>query len=61
MAQLKCPKDVNKVLDIDWVAPQTPILVTDDGCMLITDINFSEWSSPLYQYSFEGQTYLFSL
>lgn len=55
MAQLKCPKDVNKVLDIDWVAPQTPILVTDDGCMLITDINFSEWSSPLYQYSFEEE------
>ncbi len=54
IAQLKYPKDV-KILDIDWAAQNTPILVTEDGCILITDIHFQKFYSPLTEYYFESK------
>ncbi|XP_065217428.1 WD repeat-containing protein 11-like [Planococcus citri] len=53
IAQLKCPKDIVKVIDIDWATSYAPILVTEDGCILITDIHFQNYFSPLMDYCFE--------
>lgn len=52
-AQLKYPKDV-KVLDIDWAAANAPILVTEDGCIFITDIHFQKFHSSLLEYPLES-------
>ncbi|KAK7571105.1 hypothetical protein V9T40_014709 [Parthenolecanium corni] len=51
-AQLKYPRDV-KVLDIDWASENAPILVSEDGCIFITDIHFQKFYSSLLEYPLE--------
>ena len=63
ISQLKCPKDMVKVLDIDWAASDKPVLATQDGCLRIMDMILSTSSSPLMDYELQGTNlhYLLSI
>lgn len=54
ISQLKCPKDMVKVLDIDWAASDKPVLATQDGCLRIMDMILTTSSSPLMDYELQG-------
>ena len=54
ISQLKCPKDMVKVLDIDWAASDKPVLATQDGCLRIMDMILATSSSPLMDYELQG-------
>lgn len=54
LAQLKCPKDMVKVVDIDWAAPDTPVLATEDGCLRVMDCKLTQSASSLPDYTFKG-------
>jgi hypothetical protein len=54
VSQLKCPKDMVKVLDIDWAASDKPVLATQDGCLRIMDMILATSSSPLMDYELQG-------
>uniref|UniRef100_A0A1B6I9I5 WD repeat-containing protein 11 n=1 Tax=Homalodisca liturata TaxID=320908 RepID=A0A1B6I9I5_9HEMI len=53
LAQLKCPKDMVKVVDVDWAAPDTPVLATEDGCLRIMDCKLTQSASSLSDYTFK--------
>lgn len=57
-AQLKCPRDMVKVLDIDWVASDKPVLATADGCLRVMDLDLTTASSTLLDYEFTGMNNL---
>ncbi|KAG8183940.1 hypothetical protein JTE90_006865 [Oedothorax gibbosus] len=48
--QLRCPREMPKVQDLDWVGSDRPVLSTADGCIRVTDILFKQFSSPIYEY-----------
>ncbi|GLH00339.1 Uncharacterized protein GBIM_06748 [Gryllus bimaculatus] len=52
ISQLKCPKDMVKVLDIDWAASDKPVLATQDGCLRIMDMTLTTSFSALVDYEF---------
>lgn len=54
ISQLKCPRDIVKILDIDWATSYAPVLITEDGCILITDIHLKLFFSPLLDMQFEN-------
>ncbi|KAK2143923.1 hypothetical protein LSH36_799g00015 [Paralvinella palmiformis] len=47
ISSVKCPKDMSKISDVDWAASDRPVLVSVDGIIRITDLKFSQGSSPL--------------
>ncbi|XP_075222794.1 WD repeat-containing protein 11-like [Lycorma delicatula] len=53
IAQLKCPRDMVKIIDIDWATQDTVVLATEDGCIRIMDIKLTTCSSPVEEYTFE--------
>nr|CAD7258867.1 unnamed protein product [Timema shepardi] len=53
ISQLKCPKDMVKVLDIDWAASDKPVLATQDGCLRIMDMMLTASFSPIIDYEFQ--------
>jgi hypothetical protein len=57
ISQLKCPKDMVKVLDIDWAASDKPVLATQDGCLRIMDMMLTTSSSPLIDYELQGTNF----
>lgn len=57
LAQLKCPRDMVKVLDVDWAASDKPILLTQDGCLRVMDMGLSTSSSPIVDYEFQDPVY----
>ncbi|KAK6635197.1 hypothetical protein RUM44_000448 [Polyplax serrata] len=57
IGQLKCPRDMVKVLDIDWAASDKPILYTQDGCLRIMDMDLLKSSSPLTDYVFQDPVF----
>ncbi|XP_063221643.1 WD repeat-containing protein 11-like [Bacillus rossius redtenbacheri] len=57
ISQLKCPKDMVKVLDIDWAASDKPVLATQDGCLRIMDMTLSSSVSPIMDYEFQDPVY----
>ncbi|XP_065339644.1 WD repeat-containing protein 11-like [Cloeon dipterum] len=61
IAQLKSPRDIVKVSDIDWAASDKPVLATQDGCLRVMDISLTHCSSPMAEYSFENPIYCPSL
>jgi hypothetical protein len=54
ISQLKCPKDMVKVLDIDWAASDKPVLATQDGCLRIMDMTLATSYSSLMDYELQG-------
>lgn len=61
ISQLKCPKDMVKIVDIDWAASDKPVLATQDGCLRVMDMTLTSSSSPLIDYEFEENVYCLSL
>ncbi|XP_067012842.2 WD repeat-containing protein 11 [Anabrus simplex] len=57
ISQLKCPKDMVKVLDIDWAASDKPVLATQDGCLRIMDMTLTSSFSPLIDYEFQDPVF----
>lgn len=55
IGQLKCPRDMVKVLDMDWAASDKPVLATQDGCLRIMDMGLLCSSSPIIDYQFQGE------
>ncbi|KAJ9582833.1 hypothetical protein L9F63_022829, partial [Diploptera punctata] len=61
ISQLKCPKDMVKVLDIDWAASDKPVLATQDGCLRIMDMTLAASYSSLMDYELQDPIYCPSL
>lgn len=61
ISQLKCPKDMVKVLDIDWAASDKPVLATQDGCLRIMDMILATSYSPLMDYELQDPVFCPSL
>ncbi|KAJ4431502.1 hypothetical protein ANN_20100 [Periplaneta americana] len=57
ISQLKCPKDMVKVLDIDWAASDKPVLATQDGCLRIMDMTLATSYSPLMDYELQDPVF----
>lgn len=53
IAQVKCPKDMVKIVDLDWAAPDAPVFATEDGCLRIMDTKLTTNISPLTDYTFQ--------
>jgi len=47
VACVRCPKDLSKVLDVEWAASDRPILACADGTIRITDITCSSGCSTM--------------
>uniref|UniRef100_A0A8D8RS64 WD repeat-containing protein 11 n=2 Tax=Cacopsylla melanoneura TaxID=428564 RepID=A0A8D8RS64_9HEMI len=58
---LKTPRDIVKVLDIDWASSDHPVLLTEDGSLLILDKSLTVSTSPLVRYSMAEHVELFCL
>lgn len=50
LSQVRVPKDLPKIQDMDWAGSERPILCTSDGCLRICDVNLKTWTSPLSEY-----------
>ncbi|PSN34557.1 WD repeat-containing protein 11 [Blattella germanica] len=61
ISQLKCPKDMVKVLDIDWASSDKPVLATQDGCLRIMDMTLTTSYSPLMDYELQDPIFCPSL
>ncbi|XP_035227058.1 WD repeat-containing protein 11-like isoform X2 [Stegodyphus dumicola] len=48
--QVRCPREMPKIQDIDWVGSDRPVLATVDGCLRVTDIMIKLSSSPIHDY-----------
>ena len=47
-AQLKNPRDISfKIVDIDWVASDRPVLSTSEGTIFVTDMKLKEYTSSM--------------
>lgn len=56
-AQLKCPRDMVKVIDIDWASSDKPVLATADGCLRVMDLELTTSSSTILDYEFVSKFY----
>jgi hypothetical protein len=50
MASIRCPKDLAKVIDVEWAASDRPVLLCADGCVRVMDIACSTSYSPIDDY-----------
>ncbi|GFS29359.1 WD repeat-containing protein 11 [Nephila pilipes] len=50
MHQVRCPREMPKVQDVDWVGSDRPVLATADGCLRVTDIMLKLCSSCIPDY-----------
>ncbi|KAG7176660.1 WD repeat-containing protein 11-like [Homarus americanus] len=50
VSQIKSPRDIVKVVDVDWGASDRPVLATIDGCLRVMDMALKSSSTPIYQY-----------
>ncbi|KAK7074520.1 WD repeat-containing protein 11 [Halocaridina rubra] len=50
VSQVKSPRDIVKVVDVDWGASDRPVLATVDGCLRIMDMTLKASSSPIFHY-----------
>ncbi|XP_071448701.1 WD repeat-containing protein 11-like [Hetaerina americana] len=57
IASLRCPRDMVRVLDVEWGASDKPVLATQDGCLRVVDSTLLATSSPLVDYSFQDPVY----
>lgn len=53
--QVRCPREMPKVQDVDWVGSDRPVLATADGCIRVTDILLKIGSSPIHDYQPSGK------
>ncbi|CAL4175372.1 unnamed protein product [Meganyctiphanes norvegica] len=53
VSQLKSPRDIVKICDIDWSASDRPILATMDGSLKVMDMMLKTSNSPITQYCSE--------
>ena len=53
-AQVRSPRDVAKVVDVDWGASDRPVLALADGTLRVSDIHLKATSSPVAQYCMPG-------
>ncbi|XP_077991912.1 WD repeat-containing protein 11-like isoform X2 [Glandiceps talaboti] len=47
VSNLRSPREIAKVTDVEWATSDKPILATNDGCFRVFDINLKVCSSPL--------------
>ena len=38
LSSLKSPKEIAKIIDVDWAGSDRPVLATSDGCVSVFDI-----------------------
>lgn len=38
LSALKSPKEIAKIVDVDWAGSDRPVLATSDGCVSVYDI-----------------------
>ncbi|CAG2205705.1 WDR11 [Mytilus edulis] len=38
LSSLKSPKEIAKIIDIDWAGSDRPVIATNDGCVIVFDI-----------------------
>ena len=38
LSSLKSPKEVAKIIDVDWSGSDRPVIATNDGCIVVYDI-----------------------
>lgn len=50
VSQVKSPRDIVKVVDVDWGASDRPVLATIDGCLRVMDMALKSSNAPVYQY-----------
>jgi len=50
VASVRCPKDLAKVVDVEWAASDRPVLACADGCVRVMDIACSICYSPMDDY-----------
>ncbi|XP_066990609.1 WD repeat-containing protein 11-like isoform X1 [Macrobrachium rosenbergii] len=50
VSQVKSPRDIVKVVDVDWGASDRPVLATIDGCLRVLDMSLKVSSSPIFLY-----------
>ncbi|GFY16613.1 WD repeat-containing protein 11 [Trichonephila clavipes] len=50
MHQVRCPREMPKVQDVDWVGSDRPVLATADGSLRVTDIMLKLCSSCIPDY-----------
>lgn len=51
--ELRTPKDLAKVMDIDWAASDRAVLATIDGCIRIMGLSMTSSTSAMYDYNLE--------
>ncbi|XP_054721445.1 WD repeat-containing protein 11-like [Uloborus diversus] len=51
---IRCPRDIPRVQDLDWVGSDRPVLATADGCLRITDLGLKIFSSSAYDYHIQS-------
>ncbi|XP_034244567.1 WD repeat-containing protein 11-like [Thrips palmi] len=59
--ELKCPRDMVSIVDIDWASEDCPLLVSQDGCIRIMDSSLKECSSSINEYEFHDRIYCVAL
>ena len=57
MSQVKSPRDIVKVVDVDWGASDRPVLATIDGCLRVMDMSLKLSSSHIYMYCTKGKSF----
>ncbi|XP_046385283.1 WD repeat-containing protein 11-like [Ischnura elegans] len=56
-ASLRCPRDMVRVVDVEWGASDKAVLATQDGCLRVVDSSLLLTSSPITDYSFQDPVF----
>lgn len=59
--ELKCPRDMVTIVDIDWASEDCPLIVSQDGCIRIMDSALKECSSSVNDYEFQDRIFCVAL
>lgn len=55
--ELRSPKDMTKVLDIDWAASDRAVIATADGCLRVMGLGLTSSTSAMNEYCFDETIY----
>ncbi|XP_078587664.1 WD repeat-containing protein 11-like isoform X3 [Branchiostoma floridae x Branchiostoma japonicum] len=47
VSSVKCPRDMAKVIDIDWASSDKPVLACDDGTVRVSDMDMKNACAPV--------------
>ena len=54
VSELRTPKELAKVIDIDWAASDRVVLASVDGCLRIMGLSLASSTSPMLEYNAES-------